>query len=185
MKEINLTKISLYQGKIPSLLSNKIDFDNLRKNFILNRSVDNFQSENVASYYSNYLNFQDHKHVMWIYDYIRDFIKFEHKIKILMREKSAIVQYFNESVGLHNHMDDNNLHQSPDYSVIYTIESGEIPSYIIFKYGDKLKDRYCKLELKRNNFIVFPSYLNHSLSKNMNQSPLIHLSIRLEQPESS
>lgn len=183
MKEINLTKTSLYQGKIPSILSNKIDFDNLRKNFILNRSVNNFQSENIASYYSHYLNFQDHKHIMWIYDYIRDFIKFEHQIEIVMKEKSAIVQYFNESIDLHHHVDENNIYQSADYSVIYTVESGEIPSYVIFKYNDKFKDKYCKVELRKNDFVIFPSYLKHSLSQNKNQSPIIHLSMRLEHPK--
>jgi len=187
MKEINLSKTSIFVGNIPNILKEKFNFNNLKKNFILNKKVKNFQSKDLYDYHCNYLNIQDHKHLIWIDDYIRDHFKLVENVpRIRLFQKAGIVQNKNESLGFHYHFIEKDMENSPIFSFVYTINCGLEDSHIILKYPkDNRKDNFCKINLKQNNFIMFPSYFEFSITKNLNIDPLVNLVLQYKQAETS
>jgi len=182
MKEFELSKTSIYYGFIPEILCKKINKEKIKKNFILNKRKNNFQSSSYFEYHQDYLNFQDDKEIFWIYDYVRDKFNLDHNVHLVMKEKSGIVLDKNESIGFHHHIYEKDRENSPTYSLLYTVEKGQKPCYVIFEYSNLFrKQNHCKIEMRENQFILFPSILKHRISKNFNKEPLVNISFRLVQ----
>ena len=79
------------------------------------------------------------------------------------------------------HIDEWDLEGSPEISVLWCLEDRDEKSNIIFEYefGRNKKLRY-KVELTKDNLIIFPSYMRHKITKNRNKEPIVALSFQFQ-----
>ena len=167
--------IIVHQLSSKSLIDNKILFDHIKKS----------KKENLRlrpeHWYADYFYFQLEviKHLTWLTDYVKDNYLIECDQLIKLHSSSGIYLEKNESMSSHHHIDDWNYEDSPDMSCIYCVDSGEEPCEIIFEYeyGRHKKRRYA-VDFKKERFVMFPSYLRHSITQNKNKKPFVGVSMR-------
>ncbi len=167
--------IIVHQLSNKSLIDNKILFDHIKKS----------KKENLRlrpeHWYADYFYFQLEviKHLTWLTDYVRDNYLIECDQLIKLHSSSGIYLEKNESMSSHHHIDDWNYEDSPDMSCIYCVDLGEEPCEIIFEYeyGRHKKRRYA-VDFKKGRFVMFPSYLRHSITQNKNKKPFVGVSMR-------
>ena len=129
----------------------------------------------------NYVKLDDHQHLAWIHDYIRDHYRGEYGHTPILVKRGGVVLLPNENLGSHHHIDDWDYEKSPEISVLYCLKSGEKPSNVMFEYEfGRNKKRRWKQELEEDNLIIFSSYLRHSISKNLNKDPIVALSFQFQ-----
>jgi len=165
--------------KVSNLL--KIDKEKLKANLIKNYVLGN-RLENENWYHDYYYTQVDHhQHVSWIHDYIRDHYRGEYENTPILVKKGGIVLLKNESLGSHHHINDWDYENSPEISVIYCLKTGEKKSHVIFEYEfGRNKKRRWKEVLEENKMIIFPSYLMHSITGNLNKEATIALSFQFQ-----
>jgi hypothetical protein len=89
----------------------------------------------------------------------------------------SLVQQSGESINYHNHINPWDLENSPEISCLYCVSETVEPTYVIFKYDDgRNKHRLWKQEIKFNQFILFSSELEHTITQNKNSGFLVNLS---------
>ena len=185
---LNLTAYKLFDKKVlseefiavhslskKSLIDNKILFDHVKKSKKENLRL------RTEHWYPDYFYFklETIKHLTWLTEYFRDnyLVEFDHVIK--NNSFSGIWLEKNESMNSHHHIDDWNYLDSPDISCIYCVDHGEEPCEVIFEYeyGRHKKRRYA-VTLEKGRFVIFPSYLRHSITQNKNKKPFVAISTR-------
>ena len=165
--------------KVSDLL--KVDKKNLIanaiRNHVLEKRLDN--EDWYADY--NYVKIDDHQHLAWIHDYMRDHYRGEYGPTPILVKRGGLVLMPNENLGSHHHIDDWDYEGSPEISVLYCLKEGDKPSTVMFEYEfGRNKKRRWKQELKEDTLIIFSSYLRHSVSKNFNKDPIVALSFQFQ-----
>jgi hypothetical protein len=150
---------------------------NCVKNYFFNKRV---QNEEWYEQF-NYCVTDDHQHLSWLHDYIRDHYKVEYFETPIIVRRHGIVLENNASLGAHHHIDDWDLEGSPEISVLWCLEDRVEKSKVIFEYefGRNKKLRY-SLPLEKDKLIIFPSYLRHKITKNKNKDPIVALSFQFQ-----
>ena len=165
--------------KVSNLL--KIDKETIIKNTLTNYVLKKRLCD--EDWYSDYhyAKLDDHQHLSWIHDYIRDHYRVEYKSTPIIVKRGGVVLLEKESLGSHHHIDDWNYENSPEISVIYCLKTGEKKSHVIFEYEfGRNKKRRWKEVLEENKIIIFPSYLRHSITGNLNKEATIALSFQFQ-----
>ena len=165
--------------KVSDLL--KINKKNLIANTIRNYVLEKRLSD--EKWYSDYhyVELQDHQHLAWIHDYIRDHYRVEYQETPILVKKGGVVLLSNENLGSHHHIDEWNYEQSPEISVLYCLKEREKPSTVIFEYEfGRNKKRRWRVDLKEDTLIIFSSHLRHSITKNFNKDPIVALSFQFQ-----
>ena len=91
------------------------------------------------------------------------------------------IHEYNESTNLHNHCDVSNLYNSPDLSGVYYVKVPEKSGKIVFEYPIN------QYQVKRyfinpivGRYILFPSTLNHFVTKNKSKEKRISISFNFK-----
>ena len=177
-----LTESFIVKGEIDSV--SKINNDLIRNHLFSNYSLANKFEDEQYWYMKDYLKVPYHQHIQWINDYIRDHYREEHdKTLVPVNNESirALIQQTGEQINTHNNVKEWHLENSPDVDCIFTISSGKKKSYIVFEYDDgRNKHRRWKVPLVQDEFILYSSHLNHSITKNENKDFLVNLSLHFQ-----
>lgn len=73
----------------------------------------------------------------------------------------------NDSTLKKNHLDPFDLHHSPDYVFLYSVDVQKDSSELVIEFDDhRRKNRWWKVNLENNYFYFFPSSLNYYITKN-------------------
>lgn len=170
--KVVLTEQSIVTGFIPKIL--KFNKEELKLNLLSNYLKNNYQSFDEFNYHKDYLNIDFHKHFTWIHDFIKDEYNLLYKKELIQKSLSGLVLFPNQSINFHHHIDDYEIHNSNDFTCIYTLESFENSSDLIFEYEQGRK-RHAKWKepLKTNKYVLFNSELKHSYTVNKSDKPLL------------
>jgi hypothetical protein len=179
--KITLTEQFIIFDEIPSILKDKLNLDRIQTNILQNYSDNKFQSDDVFNYHKDYVHVDDDQHLTWIIDYIRDHYRGEYMKTPVIKQRAALVQNKGHTINTHHHIDEFDLWNSPDISCIYTLSDNEIPSDLIFEY-DKGREKHARyrIPLFHNRFVLFNSELNHYLTPNKNDEPIVNLSFQFQ-----
>ena len=165
--------------KVSNLL--KLDKNLIIRNCIKNHFLDNRVSNEEWYDDNNYCIIDDHKHLAWMHDYIRDHYRAEYdSVPILVKRHGLVIEN-NNTIGSHHHIDDWNYDGSPEISVLWCITNRKLKNEIIFEYEfGRNKKRRWKQTIEEDELIIFPSYLRHRITKNLNQDPIVALSFQFQ-----
>ena len=157
----------------------------LIKNHILsNFMMSNRYNDNQYWYMKEYIKVPYHQHIHWTQDWLRDHYRLEHErclVPTPVDSIRAIVQQTGEQVNTHHNVKDWHLADSPEISCLYTVSTGPKNSEIVFEYDDgRNKHRRWKVPLVQDQFILYSSHLNHSITKNENRDFSVYLSLHFQ-----
>ena len=165
---------------------NKVSHLNPRQ--IQNHCLSNFSLETRMKndqfwHLEDYNTIPYHQHIQWFQDYVRDHYREIYNRTLVPCTGSqemnvrSLVQQSGESINYHNHINPWDLENSPEISCLYCVSETVEPTYVIFKYDDgRNKHRLWKQEIKFNQFILFSSELEHTITQNKNSGFLVNLS---------
>jgi len=166
-----LTEQSIITGFIPKIL--KFNKEAIKLNLLKNYSNNNYKSFDDFNYHRDYLNIDFQQHLTWIHDFIKDDYNLNYSSCLVQNSLSGIVLFPGQSIDFHHHIDDYDIHNSNDFTCIYTLEAFENSSHIMFEYeqGRKRHARW-KETLETNKYVLFNSELKHSYTINKSDKPL-------------
>ena len=145
-----------------------------------NFTLDNRMTSDQFWHLDDYISLPYHQHIQWFQDYIRDHYRGQYGsglVPILDGGIRGIVQQSGEHINYHNHVNPWNLEDSPEVSCLYCVSETPQKSYVTFKYDDgRNKHRLWKQQIKQNQFILFSSHLEHTITQNKNSGFLVNLS---------
>ena len=147
IKKKILSEISLYQGDVSMPKGFEIDRSILATK-ILNQSFKNLIDPSVGFPFSKAWDMLN--------TYIRDFIKIKHNLNLVNKSTWGNIYNPNETTYPLLNIDQLNLRNSPDYVLLYGV--GVQACTVRIHYNDnRRKGRKWNIELKNNEFIMFPS----------------------------
>jgi len=172
---INLSLQRILIDEFP-LKNSFVDLEKIKFNALKNYWGEYRKINNKNDYRYNYFNVTDDKNITWIIDYFRNNYRLQEKKYVLKPQYSFLIQETNEIIETHNEIIPTDLENSPDTSVIYTVDCGEKPVDIIFETKFKgVLPQKIRVPMKKNNYIIFNSSLKRSFAVNENKKPLINL----------
>jgi len=88
----------------------------------------------------------------------------------------------NESTNLHDHVDCFDLKNSPAYSGVYYVKVPKNSGKIVFQYNINKYNQYNRwwYEPKESHFLLFPSTLDHFVTKNLSNEYRISISFNFK-----
>ena len=182
MRKHRLTESFVITGKIDKVSS--VDTRLIKNHILSNFTKKNRYEDSQYWYMSDYLRVPYHQHIQWIQDYLRDHFRLTHGKTLIPTPVDSIrgiIQQTGENVNTHNNVKEWHLEQSPEVSCLYTVGTGDRKSDVIFEYDDgRNKHRRWRVPLEQNQFILFSSHLNHSITKNDNKDFLVNLSLHFQ-----
>jgi len=115
-----------------------------------------------------------------IFEYIMDHFTANIE-RVELNKLFSIVLNKGQSLDKHNFLDHYNLNHNPDFVCHYIVKTGPINSQIIFNVDDNKEfNKTETLELNQRRFVFFNCGLNHKISKNVNDEPLIVLTMTFD-----
>lgn len=166
---------------IKGFISKSLDLDKfyMKNNVIKNYAYDEQLTKNKLSPAKNYINLSQDESILRLNQYFLDFYKLYHRENIEIMYNYGIFLNHNQSINLHNHINDHDLTNSPEVSVLYVVDCGEKPLDIEFQFHKRLT-RNCKtmVSLKQNDYLLFNSNLQHGILANQNTKPMLLLSFQ-------
>ena len=165
--------------KVSDLL--KIDKQTLITNNIRNYVLEKRLSD--EKWYSDYhyVDLQDHQHLAWIHDYIRDHYKAQYNKTPISINTAGIMQKEGEGINTHNHTWEYDYEKTPEISCRYCVAMGEKTTYITFEYhGGRVRHGRWKIPMAPRKLIIFNSEIPHYLTNNENKDPTINLSFQYQ-----
>ena len=159
----------------------KFDRDLITQNCVTNHFLDNKVSDEEWYDDNNYCVVSDHQHLAWMHDYIRDHYRGEYGHTPILIKRHGLVIEHNANIGSHHHIDDWNYEGSPEISVLWCLSDRKFKNEIIFEYEfGRNKKRRWKETIEQDKLIIFPSYLRHRITKNINKDPIVALSFQFQ-----
>ena len=167
-----LSEVSIIHGRV-----------DMPKNFEINRRLlkesivySNLISKEDAELHTHYLPYPRYavnfppKVVGMLNAYISEYIFLNYKLNLRNLDVWGNVFLPNEHYNFIRHVDTLDLRNSADYIMLYGVDITDPNSQIIFHYNDnRKKDREFRMPLKSNQFIIFPSTLSHTITKNKSE----------------
>ena len=182
MEKHRLTESFIITGKIDKVSS--VDTRLINNHILSNFSLTNRYDDKQYWYMKDYVKVPYHQHIQWTQDWLRDHFRIEHGKTLVPTPVDSIrgiIQQTGENVNTHNNVKEWHLEQSPEVSCLYTVGTGDRKSDVIFEYDDgRNKHRRWRVPLEQNQFILFSSHLNHSITKNDNKDFLVNLSLHFQ-----
>ena len=182
LEKLRLTESFVIESKIDKVSA--VDTRLIKNHILSNFTLDARYDDKQYWYMKDYVKVPYHQHIQWTQDYLRDHYRSEHGKTLVPTPVDSIrgiVQQTGESVNTHHNVKDWHLDESPEVSCLYTVATGEKKSNVIFEYDDgRNKHRRWKVPLEKNQFILYSSNLNHSITKNENKDFLVNLSLHFQ-----
>jgi len=155
----------------------KIDSLYLKNNIIKNYAYQEYRTKNKNSYKKDYLN------LSWIHQYVEDFFKLRQSQPIEIHSISGILILPNDYITPHNHINYYDLADSPEISFLYVVDCGKKGVEVEFTHESIFHQQKKSLSyINKNEYLVFNSNLNHSITKNKNDSPTLLISMTFRFP---
>lgn len=93
----------------------------------------------------------------------------------------AQIHDYNESTNLHNHIKETNLENSPNISCVYYVKVPENCGKLVFEYPiNQYQTKRYYINPFVGRYILFPSTLNHFVTKNKSNEKRISLSFNFK-----
>ena len=147
MKKKVLSEVSLYYGKVSMPKGFEIDRSVLATK-ILNQSFKNLTDSSVGFPFSKAWDMLN--------TYFRDHFRIKHELNLVNKSTWGNIYKPNETTYPLLNIDQVNLRNSPDYVLLYGV--GVQACTVRIHYDDnRRKGRSWNIELKNNEFIMFPS----------------------------
>lgn len=103
----------------------------------------------------------------FVIDNIQDQYYKQFNQKIVLVEYWSQVHKKYQSSNLHNHVDTNNLAQSPVLSGVYYVQIPKNAGKLVFEYNvNQYQTKRYWVEPKVGKYLLFPAYLNHFVTEN-------------------
>ena len=170
-----LSEKSIHSCRFP-LENSLVDLEKVKFNSLKNYWGGFRKTENKNDFRYYYYNTSDDKNVFWLIDYVRDLWFLKKNKSTVSFKSSFLVQERGDYIPLHNEIIENDFLNSPDISVIYTVDCGPEPVDIIFQNKKKeVLTEKIRIPMKKNNYIIYNSEIDHSFDINQNKEPLINL----------
>jgi len=179
----NLIDQSIYIKKIPTQFSD-IDFTQIKKDALESYKNKKALSTNKFSPEINYYKVKDRRDNVWIYEFIRDYFRITLLDKthntLIMTESAYVVLNTNSDIASHNHINEYDINNSPDYTALAVIDADE-DSFIEINYqGGRKRSMKQRIPLIPMEIIVFNSELEHRYLLNKNFKNTIVMSFKLQ-----
>tara|TARA_Y100000593_G_scaffold49111_1_gene92448 strand:- start:22 stop:579 length:558 start_codon:yes stop_codon:yes gene_type:complete len=182
LEKQRLTESFLICSKIDDVSA--VNTNLIRNHILSNFSMKNRYKDDQYWYMSEYLKVPYHQHIQWVQDWLRDHFRLEHGRTLVPTPVDSIrgiIQQTGERVNTHHNVKDWHLEESPEISCLYCVGTGDKESDVIFEYDDgRNKHKRWRVPLRQNNFILYSSSLNHSITKNENKDFLVNLSLHFQ-----
>jgi hypothetical protein len=162
MEKKVLSETNLFFGKLPEIS----DVDNLKiKNFILSNILKNLNNYNFEKSLYKDIEINFFKDINWIIEYVRDTINLKYKFQLIPIKTFIQIHDKHETEIKRNHIEYPNLHNSPDYTVMYVVEGKN--SEITLEHDDhRNKNKFNKIQLFNKDIVIWNSDLNYYLTPN-------------------
>lgn len=110
-----------------------------------------------------------------VYEYFK---KFDKRLELL--NYWAHVHNKFESTNTHHHFDTKDFEKSPEISGVYYVSTPKDCGKIVFiiPHNKYIEDRY-EIEPKEGDYILFPSHLEHYVTKNLSDEKRISISFNM------
>jgi hypothetical protein len=166
MEKKVLTEIDVYVGEVNSPKGFEIDRQKIKSDILISHIKNNKVDKN------NYYCANDYivpfsQPLDWLGHYIKDFFKLNHNKPLCDHSIYGHMFFSGEQSFLRNQIDENDLNNSPYYTLIYSLDVDENSCELIIEYdNNKIKNNTWHLPLINNNYILFPSTQKYMISKN-------------------
>ena len=166
---------------IKGFISKSLDLDKfyIKNNIIKNYAYDSQLTKDKLYPSKDYINLSQDENVLRLNQYFVDFYKLYHRENIEIMHNYGIFLNQNQSINLHNHINDYDLTNSPEISVLYVVDCNDDSLDVEFQFHKRLTRNSKKMvTLKQNDYLVFNSNLQHGILANKNNKPILLLSFQ-------
>ena len=173
MKLENLTQINFVYNDIKD-----IDNDDLKNTII---SSSKRMSEDVTDSRYEDFNFPTTKQFKLLISKIQKEYKEAFKQDLKLINYWSQIHLPNESTNLHNHVDEDNLSSSPDISGVYYVNTPKNSGKLVFEYPiNQYQSKRYYVNPIVGRYVLFPSTLNHFVTKNLSKKQRIAISFNFK-----
>ena len=181
MQKKVLTEVDLYYGEIKTPKGFEIDRNAIKHSIVKSWITAKRKSNNEQAYAYRDYEVEFSQPLQWFQDYIRDHYNCEFHKNLIPRNIFGNVYKENESSPTRNHLEAVDLRNSPDYTLIYSVDVEEGSSEVVIEYDDNRRaGRTWHVPLKNNHFIMFPASQKYMISPNTSNKTNIILTITYE-----
>ena len=166
MNKLTLYELNIYNGMIPEVNNKalaKICLNSYTKNKRMSKDSSDTRSEDLFIGVV-----EDYPELQKVVNYITDDFKKTFNKKIKMVNHWCQVHDKNESTILHDHVDYIDLKNSPQFSAVYYVKTPKDSGNLVLHYPINKYNEYFRKVItpKESYFILFPSTLDHFVTKN-------------------
>lgn len=173
-----LSEIDTYFGIVDMPKYFEINREELKSNLLSSVIKDKyFSNSSVMSTQFDY-EMLNGKAFTMLNTYLIENLKLKNGITIINNFNFGNIFNEKESSITKNLVNEHNLSSSPDYTCIYGIEVEKYSQQLIIEYPNKrLKENFSQVELKNNEYIIFPSILKYFFTQNTSNKTNTYLTI--------
>ena len=178
MRKKVLSEIDIYFGIVDMPKYFEINREELKSNLLSSVLKDKyFSNSSVISTPFDY-EMLNGKAFTMLNTYLIENFKLKHEISIVNSFNFGSIFNEKESSIVKNLVNEQDLSSSPDYTCIYGIEIEKQSQQLIIQYPNKrLKENFFSIELKNNEYIIFPSTLKYFFTRNTSNQTNTFLTI--------
>lgn len=169
-----LSETVFYYGELPHI--SHVSNEEI-KNFIL-KEFSKIKSINEDRYKD--IKLPAHKHISWIIDYVRDIVKTKFGFTLIPINIISQVHEIKETTIKRNHVNPYDIHNSPDFTLIYCVDFNEEDQLVIEFEDHRNKENYWTIPIKNKDFVMWNSDLNYYISPNKKEKFRIYLLIHFQ-----
>ena len=173
-----LSEIDTYLGTVDMPKYFEINRDELKSNLLSSVIEDKcFKNSFVISNPFDY-EMLNGKAFTMLNTYLIENFKLKHGVNLVNDFNFGNIFKEKESSISKDLIDKQKLIESPDYTCIYAIDVERYSQQLIIEYPNKrLKENFFQVELKNNEYIIFPSTLKYFFTRNTSNKTNTYLTI--------
>lgn len=177
LEVVNLFELNILVGSFDSIDNKKLVKDILLSNNKLCDDEYHTNNEDTDFKYSDELDF--------LVNQINDAYKTATNKKLELLGYWAHIHEYNESTNLHCHADAQDVVTGPHISAVYYLQMPEKSGKLVFDFDiNKYQRKRFFVDSSEGSFVLFPSTLDHFVTKNKSKQKRISVSFNFKSIES-
>jgi hypothetical protein len=157
IKKIKLSEKIIYHGEVKMPEGFELDNSSFVKDIFLSQFYKNYKAP---------ANIEQQR----LHTYINEFINLKFKINLISLNSYGLFFEKNEKSKTILEINRLNLHESPDYVMLYGVEIDDKSCIINIKYDDNRRvNRSWDIPLLKNKFIIFPASQEYTINNEGNK----------------
>ena len=165
-----LSEIDLYTGEIETPKGFEIDRKTIKNSILSNYNLKEISARDCKIDYSPALQ--------CLQNYIRDHWGEAYRKSLFPKSMWGIVLQPNEKSPLRHTVEPLDLKKSPDYTFIYGVDVPDKACECVIHYDNNRRaNKTCRIPLKNNHFMMFPSMQKFYISKSTSKQLITLLTI--------